>query len=148
MIDLTAKIVAAYVSRNALQTDELSDFIKSVYGALSASAAPEAATPLPAAPAISIKKSVTPGAIFCLECGKPQKMLKRHLMTAHGLSVDAYKSKWALPASYPMVSPEYASTRSALAKAAGLGQSRQKAAAAAAVSEKPKRGRPAKAAAK
>src|SRR5204863_5088073 len=77
-------------------------------------------------PAVSIKKSVTPDAIICLEDGRAFKSLKRHLTTKYGMSPDDYRVKWGLPSSYPMVAPNYAATRSALAKKSGLGQQRRK----------------------
>ena len=69
-----------------------------------------------------IKKSVTPNVIVCLEDGKKFKMLKRHLRTAHEITPDEYREKWGLKDDYPMVAPEYAKARSALAKKIGLGK--------------------------
>ena len=123
-VELTSKIVAAYVEKNAVTIAELPSLIRSVHGALVATASPGAkpADPEKLVPFISVKKSVTPDYIVCLEDGKQLKMLKRHLNTVYGLSPDEYRAKWGLPADYPMVAPTYAATRSALAKSSGLGQ--------------------------
>ena len=118
----TAKLVAAYLRGTPLPVSELADFIRTTHTALAEIKDPQAQSVAPQQPAISIKKSITPGAMICLECGLPKQMLKRHLSTAHGLSVDDYRAKWSLPANYPMTSPDYASTRSQLAKQIGLGR--------------------------
>ena len=119
---LTAQLVSAYLRSNALSTQELTELIRFAYSGIenAANAQPEAPEQL--LPAVSIRKSVTPEAITCLECGKQQKTLKRHLGSAHGLSVDQYRDKWNLPADYPMVAPEYAQHRSRLALEIGLGR--------------------------
>ncbi|MTJ79771.1 MAG: MucR family transcriptional regulator [Telmatospirillum sp.] len=130
MINLTARIVAAYLGNNPVAASEIPDLIKATYNALASAAAPAAKPAEPLQPSVPIRKSVTPDAIICLECGRPQKMLKRHLASAHGLTVDDYRSKWSLPADYPMVAPNYAEHRSQLAVKIGLG--RKKAAPAAA----------------
>jgi len=125
MLKLTTQIVAAFV-RNNPATD-LVELIHSVHSALISAGQP---APAQAAekqqPAVSIKRSVKPDGIACLECGKTQQMMKRHLRTAHGQSVDDYRSKWSLPADYPMTAPAYAAKRSQLAKKAGLGTMRRK----------------------
>ncbi len=139
MIKQTARIVSAYLSGNHLAENEISDFIRSTYAALVATTSPDpVAEAAHAQPAVSIKKSVTPAAVICLECGKKFSMLKRHLRTDHGLSANEYRAKWNLPSTYPMVAPDYAARRSALAVKIGLGHSRQNAAPVAAA--KPKRG--------
>ncbi len=119
---LTAKLVAAYLRGNTIAVSDVPTLIGSTYTALANTTVPE---PLPAehqSPAVSVKKSVTPDAIICLDCGKSQKMLKRHLHTAHNLSVEDYRSKWSLPADYPMVAHDYAARRSQLAITFGLGR--------------------------
>jgi len=121
MIRLTSKIVAAYLRNNVVATADLADLIRSTHATLVNIDSPVAEAPERQQPAISIRKSVTPDAVYCLECGKPQKMLKRHLQTAHDLSVDAYRAKWSLPTDYPMVASTYAARRSELAKSIGLG---------------------------
>ncbi|MBN8939499.1 MAG: MucR family transcriptional regulator [Rhizobiales bacterium] len=146
-VELTAQIVSAYVGSNKVGLDALADLISSVDATLKALALPtQAAAPVELVPAISIKKSITSDFIVCLEDGKRFKSLKRHLRTAHGLSPDQYRTKWGLPADYPMVAPNYAAARSALAKSSGLGQQRRKATAT--VAKAPKAVAPAKPAAK
>ena len=127
LIGLTASLVAAYLRGNPMPTGDLADFIRTTYAALATVQAPQALPAAPQQPAVSIKKSITPGAMICLECGGHKQMLKRHLHTAHGLSVEDYKAKWSLPANYPMTSPNYAGTRSVLAKKIGLGKKPAKA---------------------
>jgi predicted transcriptional regulator len=118
---LTAQVVSAYTAHNTTSAAELPALITSVYNALLGADQPQAVEQH-AAPAVSIKKSVKPEAITCLECGKPMKMLKRHLGSDHGLTVDEYRAKWSLPADYPMVAPDYAARRSELAVKIGLGR--------------------------
>ncbi len=122
VIAMTADIVASFVAQNTVSAEALPVLIRSIYGALSSIGA---ATGEPAAepqrPAVSIKKSITPAYLISLEDGKPYKSLKRHLRTKYNLSPDEYRAKWGLPKSYPMVAPDYAANRSALAKSMGLG---------------------------
>lgn len=123
IIALTADVVAAYVSNNPVPAAELPALIGQVFASLKGVAGGEkveAAEPLK--PAVPIKKSVTPEYIVCLEDGKKFKSLKRHLGVHYGLTPDEYRAKWGLPADYPMVAPNYAATRSALAKSMGLGR--------------------------
>src|SRR5437763_1010153 len=120
ILSLTAQIVSAHVSKNQVGTDALPSLIRSVYRSLSTAGDAEAAPP--PTPAVPINKSVFPDYIVCLEDGKKLKMLKRHLQTSYGLSPDAYRAKWGLPRDYPMVAPNYATTRSGLAKLIGLGR--------------------------
>src|SRR4051795_11038982 len=122
ILGLTAQIVSAHVSKNRVETDALPPLIRSVYRSLSRAGKGEPAAPEAKAPAVPIKKSVFPDYIVCLEDGKKLKMLKRHLQTSYGLSPDAYRAKWGLPKDYPMVAPNYAATRSGLAKQIGLGR--------------------------
>ena len=127
LMELTAEVVAAYVSNNSLPVSELPGLISDVYGALgrttSAVQAPQLEKPKPA---VSVKKSVTDDYIVCLEDGKKFKSLKRHLMTHYNLSPEEYREKWDLPADYPMVAPNYAAARSRLAKQMGLGHKRRR----------------------
>jgi predicted transcriptional regulator len=121
LLPLASDIVAAHLSKNKVPSGELAGLIRSVVQALAAASAGEPApTPRPD-PAVSIKASVTPDFIICLEDGKKLKMLKRHLRTAYKMSPDDYRTRWNLPADYPMVAPNYAKKRSKLAKAIGLG---------------------------
>jgi len=114
----TSEIVSAYVGRNSVPMEELPNLIGNVATALQGLS--DAAQPR-AEPAVSTRRSVRPEAIICLECGSSQKMMKRHLSTAHGQTVDEYREKWRLPASYPMVAPEYSKARAAMARKIGLG---------------------------
>ena len=123
LASLTADIVSAYVAHNALSGDKLPDFIGSVYSALSKASVQAIEQPKEELkPAISVKKSVTPEYIVCLEDGKKFKSLKRHLRTHYDLSPEKYREKWGLPSDYPMVAPAYAAARSHLAKSMGLGR--------------------------
>ena len=124
VLALTAQIVSAHVTKNAVDVGELPTLIREVFRTLSGlgvSPAPVADTAKPAVPAA---RSVFASHIICMECGKKMTMLKRHLMTEHALTIDQYRSKYNLPGSYPMVAPDYAKTRSSLAKQMGLGKSR------------------------
>jgi predicted transcriptional regulator len=123
LLELTASIVAAYVTRNNVPRADLADLIASTHAALNSLAnATAAPAPEPLVPAVSIRKSVTPQAIICLEDGKSFKSLKRHLSSKYNMTPEQYRAKWGLPADYPMVAPAYAEARSALAKSMGLGR--------------------------
>ncbi len=126
LVHLTAEVVSAYVSKNNVVTSELPTLIGEVYEALS-KAAMSASTPSSEdlKPAVPIKKSVTDEYLVCLNDGKKFKSLKRHLRTHYNLSPEQYREKWGLAADYPMVAPNYAKKRSALAKKMGLGQRRK-----------------------
>lgn len=127
LIELTSDIVSAYVSNNAVPVNDLSSLIGDVYKALEDTSKPVAEEVVEAPkPAVSIKKSITPDYIICLEDGKKFKSLKRHLRTHYNLSPEEYREKWGLPADYPMVAPSYAEARSNLAKKMGLGQQRRR----------------------
>lgn len=127
LLELAADIVSAYVSNNVIPVSELSQVIVNVHGTLRSLATGEAeARAEPQKPAVSPKKSVTPDYIICLEDGKKFKSLKRHLRTHYDLSPEEYRDKWGLPPDYPMVAPNYAAARSALAKKMGLGQQRRR----------------------
>lgn len=122
LITLTSDIVAAHVSNNSVAVDEIGGLINNVYNALAAlgqSAQVEEKMP---EPAVSIRSSVKPDHIVCLEDGKKLKMLKRHLMTHYQLTPEQYRARWGLPADYPMVAPNYAEKRRELAKKIGLGR--------------------------
>ena len=126
LITLTADIVAAHVSNNSVAVSDLPLIIQNVHGALAslghATSEPEA----PQEPAVSIRSSIKPDYIVCLEDGKKLKMLKRHLMTHYQMTPEEYRAKWKLPADYPMVAPNYAEQRRTLAKKIGLGTKRRK----------------------
>jgi len=126
VLALTAQIVSAHVTKNAVEVGELPSLIRDVFRTL-AGLGGEPAPPPPAdaaKPAVPAARSVFNTHIICMECGKKMTMLKRHLMTEHGLTIDQYRSKYSLPGTYPMVAPDYAKTRSSLAKQMGLGKSR------------------------
>ena len=124
ILELTSKIVSAYVSKNNLSVADLPGLIGSVRQALVSLTQPQAAAEAPAElkPAVAIKKSVTPDYIVCLEDGKKLKMLKRHLSSSYGMTPDEYRAKWGLGSDYPMVAPNYAKRRSDLALKLGLGR--------------------------
>jgi predicted transcriptional regulator len=125
LIELTAEIVAAYVSNNSIESGALSGLISNIHSALQRTAEAVAQPdPEPQKPAVAVRKSVTPDYIVCLEDGKKFKSLKRHLRTHYNLTPEEYREKWGLPADYPMVAPNYAKARSNLAKEMGLGQKR------------------------
>lgn len=129
VIELAAEIVSAYVSNNSVPASDLPGLINDVYMALTqVGSAPVEVSVEPLKPAISVKKSIHTDYIICLEDGKKFKSLKRHLRTQYNMSPEQYREKWALPADYPMVAPNYAAARSRLAKEMGLGQQRRRAA--------------------
>jgi predicted transcriptional regulator len=126
-IELTAEIVSAYVSNNTVSAAEIPSLISQVHAALSrVSGKPGESPAEPLKPAISVKKSITPEHIVCLEDGKKFKSLKRHLRTQYNMTPEQYREKWSLGADYPMVAPNYAAARSQLAKQMGLGQQRRR----------------------
>ena len=145
IMEMTADIVASYVSNNSVAAADLQGLIQQIHKALTgvAEGAAEPAPPEVLSPAVSIRKSITPDHLICLEDGRKFKSLKRHLRTKYDLSPEAYRAKWKLPKDYPMVAPNYAEARSNLAKQMGLGQGGRRAPAPAA----PTRGRPRKVAA-
>ncbi len=123
LLTLTADIAAAYVSNNTVTAADVPTVIQTIYRALSnVGSAAVAPAPEPQKPAVSIKKSITPDFLISLEDGKKYKSLKRHLRTQYNMSPEDYRAKWGLPKDYPMVAPNYAASRSALAKSMGLGR--------------------------
>ncbi len=126
LVELTAEIVSAFVSNNAVVASDVPGLIGEVHEALTR-ASERGAQPLLEVlrPAVPVKKSVTPDYIICLEDGKQFKQLKRHLRTHYNMSPEEYRDKWSLPHDYPMVAPNYAAARSTLAKKMGLGQRRK-----------------------
>jgi predicted transcriptional regulator len=123
ILGLTAQIVSSHVVKNTVESDRLPELIREVYRTLVSMQGepPEGARPKPV---VALARSVFPDHIVCVECGKKMKMLKRHLMTDHKLTPDQYRTRWGLPANYPMVAANYAKIRSTLAKQIGLGQKR------------------------
>ena len=126
LIELTADVVAAYVSNNPVPAGDLPNLIADVHSALGkvGTAAEQAPADKPK-PAVNPNRSVTDDYIICLEDGKKFKSLKRHLMTHYGLTPEQYREKWGLDSNYPMVAPNYAAARSRLAKKMGLGRKRK-----------------------
>jgi MucR family transcriptional regulator, transcriptional regulator of exopolysaccharide biosynthesis len=126
-IELTATIVSAYVSNNSVPSADLPTLIGQVHSALTRVSSGFGETPSePLKPAVSVKKSITPDYIVCLEDGKKFKSLKRHLRTQYSMTPEQYRDKWGLAPDYPMVAPSYAAARSHLAKQMGLGQQRRR----------------------
>ncbi len=123
LLRLTADIVAWYVAKTSVPVRELPQLIQQVHGTLAG--IEERPRPKPK-PAVTIKKSVTPNYVICLECGRKAQMLKQHLSLAHGLTPEEYRQKWKLPSNYPIVAPKYARQRSEMAKKRGLGRKPKK----------------------
>ncbi|WP_114520324.1 MucR family transcriptional regulator [Altererythrobacter sp. ZODW24] len=121
LVTLTADIVSAHVSNNDVDVTDVPMLIASVHGALADIGNDNQVEEAPE-PAVSIRSSIKKDHIVCLEDGKKMKMLKRHLMTDHGMTPDEYRARWGLGADYPMVAPDYAETRRVLAKKIGLGR--------------------------
>jgi predicted transcriptional regulator len=121
ILKLTARIVWAHIADHDVSADQLPSLIRDVHGTLATvgQTPPEAPN---AVPAVDVEKSVFAGHILCLDCGQSLNLLKRHISADHQMTPDQYRAKWNLPASYPMVAPEFAAERSKLAKARGLGR--------------------------
>jgi predicted transcriptional regulator len=126
LLTLTADIVAAHVSNNSVAVNDLPHLIQNVHQALAGISPSATGAQAKPEPKVSIRASVKPDFISCLECGKKQKMLKRHLMTNHEMTPVDYRQKWGLSSDYPMVAPNYAEQRRALAKSIGLGTKRRR----------------------
>ncbi|MET0241570.1 MAG: MucR family transcriptional regulator [Sphingobium sp.] len=126
LVTLTADIVAAHVANNSVAVSDLALLIQNVHGALSTLGGEKPAPQVKQEPAVSVRASIKPDYLVCLEDGKKLKMLKRHLMTHYQMTPDDYRAKWSLPADYPMVAPSYAEQRRSLAKKIGLGTARRR----------------------
>ena len=124
LITLTADVVASYLANNSVNVRDVPDVIQSVHASLSDVGQPKAAA-VAKTPVVSARASVKPDYIVCMECGAKQKMLKRHLATAHGMTPEQYRSDYDLPGTYPMTAPNYSAVRRNLAKASGLGRHRK-----------------------
>ncbi len=122
LLRMTAEVVSAYVRNNPLPRSELTSIIRTVHGSLAALDGGDGSKAEPLRPAVSIRRSVQPDYLVCLDDGKKLKMLKRHLRTTYGLTPEEYRAKWGLPPDYPMVAPNYAKQRSEFAKKIGLGR--------------------------
>jgi len=126
VIEMTADIVSAYVGNNSVTAADLPALIQSVHRALSGiSTGGEVVEAAPKEPAVPVRRSITPDFLVCLEDGRKFKSLKRHLRTKYNMSPEEYRAKWGLAKDYPMVAPNYAKARSALAKRMGLGHGRR-----------------------
>ena len=126
LIELTADIVSAYVAKNAVPPTQIPDLIAQVHTALQrAHEVPAEAESPPSQPAVTVRKSITPDFLVCLEDGRQFRSMRRHLSTSHGMTPDQYRAKWGLSQDYPMVAPNYAAARSKLAQSMGLGQKRK-----------------------
>ena len=121
LLQMATTIVAAHVSKSSVPAADIPRLISDIYQALSGLAGGRLPAAGRADSAVPVKKSVTPDHIICLECGRKQKMLKRHIRTAYGLSPEQYRERWELPADYPMVAANYSKKRSSLARQIGLG---------------------------
>ena len=122
LLSMTAEIAGAHLSNNAVASGDVPALIQAVFDSLTTLANPEQRVPAAPTPAVPIRRSVTDDYIVCLEDGKKLKMLKRHLMTAYGMTPQQYRAKWGLPHDYPMVAPSYSAQRQTLAKQIGLGR--------------------------
>lgn len=121
LINHTGDIVSSFVAHNSIEADKVPELITSVHAALAGLNSDEAKEE-PREPAVSIRASVKPDKVTCLDCGRQMKMLKRHISTEHGLTPQEYRERWNLPADHPLVAPNYAEKRSELAREIGLGQ--------------------------
>jgi predicted transcriptional regulator len=123
ILKMAVEIVSAYVSNNGVNTTQVPELINTIYSSLlnlnGSTSVSETET---LKPAVSVRRSINPDYIICLEDGKKLKMLKRHLRASYGITPDEYRAKWGLPADYPMVAPNYAEQRSNFAKKIGLGR--------------------------
>ena len=126
LLTLTADIVAAHVSNNSVAVTDLPNLIQNVHAALNLISSNRSSQEPKPEPKVPVRSSVKPDFIVCLEDGKKQKMLKRHLMTNHNMTPDEYRQKWGLSPDYPMVAPNYAEQRRTLAKSIGLGTKRRR----------------------
>ncbi len=124
LLSLTADIVSSHVANNTVAVSDLPHVIENVYSTLARLGGEAPVVEVKQEPAVSIRSSIKPDYVVCLEDGKKLKMLKRHLMTHYNMTPDAYRTKWNLPADYPMVAPNYAAQRRTLAKKIGLGTKR------------------------
>lgn len=124
LLTLTAEIVSSHVANNTVAVSDVPNLIEHVFGTLSRLGSEPKPVEQKQEPAVSVRASVKPDYIVCLEDGKKLKMLKRHLMTHYNMTPEEYRNKWSLPADYPMVAPNYAQQRRTLAKKIGLGTKR------------------------
>lgn len=124
LVTLTADIVSAHVSNNRVPVGEMANLLQRVHEALSSLGDAEPEQEKGKVPVVSVRASIKPDHIICMECGKKQKTLKRHLATAHGMTPEQYRADYGLPCEYPMTAPEYSQRRRAMAHTIGLGRKR------------------------
>ena len=124
LLPMVGEIDAAHISNNKVSPADVPQLIRDVYSALASASRSDTGPTSRGEPAVAVRKSVNPDYLVCLEDGFQAKILKRHLRTAHNLSPEQYRQRWRLPADYPLVAPNYAKTRSKLAKQIGLGTAR------------------------
>src|SRR3712207_6538094 len=122
LVELTADIVSAHVANNNVAVGDVATLVERVYSALSALGTPAPEPQQEKTPAVSVRASIKPDYLVCMECGRKQKTLKRHLENAHGMTPEQYRADFGLPRDYPMVAPEYSKKRSQMAHAIGLGR--------------------------
>ncbi|HEY0032857.1 MAG TPA: MucR family transcriptional regulator [Devosia sp.] len=156
LISLTADIVAAHVANNTVAVGDVGNLVQRVHEALAGLGAPAVEEPEEKKAVVSIRASIKPDYLICMECGGKHKMLKRHIQNAHGMTPDQYRTDYGLPREYPMVAPNYSEQRRSLAHSIGLGRRREApteaapeadaGAGEAAPKKAPRRGRPKKAA--
>jgi len=125
LLELSADIVAAHVANNTVAVDDVANLVRQIYQALSQLGSDTKETAAEEKPAVSIRASVKRDHLVCLACGNRQKTLRRHIAVAHGLSPEAYRARFGLPASYPMVAPDYTDRRREIARTIGLGRGRK-----------------------
>jgi predicted transcriptional regulator len=123
--DLAVTVVSAYLRRNQVAADQLASLISTVHQALADLGGPAEEAPVERTPAVSIRRSVQRDYVICIECGWRGKMVRRHLGTAHGLSIEQYRARWSLPHDHAMTAPAYSARRSTMAKELGLGRTRE-----------------------
>ena len=123
LLEMTVEVVSSYVGNNTIAATQIPDLINIVFGSLTTLKTSDLKnSTAPPKPSISIRRSIKPDYLICLEDGKKLKMLKRHLRASYGMTPDQYRSKWGLSPDYPMVAPNYAEQRSSFAKQIGLGR--------------------------
>ncbi len=122
LIELTADIVSAHVSNNTVAVGDVANLVQRVHEALASLGQPVPEPQQDKTPVVSVRASIKPDYLVCMECGRKQKTLKRHLQNAHGMTPDQYRSDFGLPRDYPMVAPNYSKRRSEMAQAIGLGR--------------------------
>jgi predicted transcriptional regulator len=146
IIELTADIVAAHVANNSVAVGDVANLVQRVHAALAGlGQAPDEPEEQKKVPVVSVRASIKPDYIVCMECGKKQRTLKRHLQSAHGMTPDQYRQDYGLPREYPMTAPSYSQQRQEMARSFGLGRKRAQEEGAPAPEQKPRRGRKPKA---